>query len=140
MKRCLLLSMATLFALSVLGCGSTGSANKETESAEVETATETVETTAKETESQKDIEKYDINQTIIYDEDSIQKYTFTFKDYYLDDEGYPYEEYIGDLQNPNNIFFICEYSVYCTPKYEYEAQDYQKIIGLYQIILKIMTI
>ncbi len=48
MKRCLLLSMATLFALSVLGCSSTGSASKETESAEVETVTETVETTAKE--------------------------------------------------------------------------------------------
>lgn len=126
MKRCLLLSMATLFVLSVLGCGSTGSASKETESAEVETVTETVETTAKETESQKDIEKYDINQTIIYDEDSIQKYTFTFKDYYLDNEGYPYEEYVGDLQNPNNIFFICEYSVYCTPKYEYDGPGLPK--------------
>lgn len=120
MKRCLLLSMVTLFALSVLGCGSTGSASKETESAEVETVTETVETTAKETESQKDIEKYELNKVEEYTDDiAKQKYTYTFKDYYLDNEGYPYEEYIDDLQDVNNTFFICEYSMYIEPLYDY---------------------
>lgn len=124
MKRCLLLSIATLFALSVLGCGSTGSASKETESAEVETVTETVETTAKETESQKDIAKYELNKVEEYTDDDIlkQKYTFTFKDYYLDNEGYPYEEYIDDLQDVNNTFFICEYSIYIEPLYEYKEE------------------
>ncbi len=133
MKRCLLLSMATLFTLSVLGCGSTGSASKETESAEVETVTETVETTAKETESQKDIEKYELNKVEEFTKDaSKQKYTFTFKDYYLDNEGYPYEEYIDDLQDVNNTFFICEYTYYCEPLYEYK-EEYLPLYDMWYI-------
>ncbi len=131
MKRCLLLSMATLFTLTVLGCGSTGSASKETESAEIETVTETVETTAKETESQTDIEKYELNKVEEY-KDDIQKYTFTFKDYYLDNEGYPYEEYIDDLQDINNTFFICEYSMYMEPLYEYK-EEYLPLYDMWYI-------
>ena len=113
MKKIFIIALSVLM-LSLIGCGKTGSPKEiETESIPAELETKTVAKTEKETESQKDIEKYELNKVEEFTDDiAKQKYTFTFKDYYLDNEGYPYEEYIDDLQDVNNTFFICEYIYY----------------------------
>jgi hypothetical protein len=123
MKKIFITALSVLM-LSLIGCGKTGSPKEiETESIPAELETKTVAKTEKETESQKDIEKYELNKVEEFTDDiAKQKYTFTFKDYYLDNEGYPYEEYIDDLQDVNNTFFICEYTYYCEPLYEYKKE------------------
>jgi len=123
MKKIFITALSVLM-LSLIGCGKTGSPKEiETESIPAELETKTVAKTEKETESQKDIEKYELNKVEEFTYDiAKQKYTFTFKDYYLDNEGYPYEEYIDDLQDVNNTFFICEYTYYCEPLYEYKKE------------------
>lgn len=121
MKKIFITALSVLM-LSLIGCGKTGSPKEiETESIPAELETKTVAKTEKETESQKDIEKYELNKVEEFSDNVSlkQKYTFTFKDYYLDNEGYPYEEYIDDLQDVNNTFFICEYSMYIEPLYDY---------------------
>lgn len=132
MKKIFITALSVLM-LSLIGCGKTGSPKEiETESIPAELDTKTVAKTEKETESQKDIEKYELNKVEEYTDDDIlkQKYTFTFKDYYLDNEGYPYKEYIDDLQDVNNTFFICEYSMYIEPLYEYK----EEYLPLYDIL------
>lgn len=123
MKKIFITALSVLM-LSLIGCGKTGSPKEiETESIPAELETKTVAKTEKETESQKDIEKYELNKVEEFTDDiAKQKYTFTFKDYYLDNEGYPYGEYIDDLQDVNNTFFICEYSMYIEPLYEYKKE------------------
>jgi len=123
MKKIFITALSVLM-LSLIGCGKTGSPKEiETESIPAELETKTVAKTEKETESQKDIEKYELNKVEEFTDDiAKQKYTFTFKDYYLDNEGYPYEEYIDDLQDVNNTFFICEYIYYCETLREYKKE------------------